>query len=96
MNLQFIEFLSIIFVSLILSVWLEVKMQNKTHNGLATMSIAFNINLFILGIASIWWILHASDNAGVISGIQLLLAAFLGIFLINIGVFFFVRNRVVS
>ncbi|MEH7349494.1 hypothetical protein [Gottfriedia acidiceleris] len=96
MNLQFIEFLSIIFVSLILSVWLEVKMQNKTHNVLATMSIAFNINLFILGIASIWWILHASDNASVISGVQLLLAAFLGIFLINIGVFFFVRNRVVS
>jgi|GEM_PF-3997111 len=96
MNLQFIEFLSIIFVSLILSVWVEVKMQNKTHNVLATMSIAFNINLFILGIASIWWILHASDNANIILGVQLLLAAFLGILLINIGVFFFVRNRVVS
>ncbi|ODG92448.1 MULTISPECIES: hypothetical protein [Bacillaceae] len=96
MNLQFIEFLSIIFVSLILSVWVEVKMQNKTHNVLATMSIAFNINLFILGIASIWWILHASDNASIILGIQLLLAAFFGILLINIGVFFFVRNRVVS
>jgi vacuolar-type H+-ATPase subunit I/STV1 len=96
MNLQFIEFLSIIFVSLILSVWLEVKVQNKTQNVLATMSIAFNINLFILGIASIWWILNASDNASVISGVQLLLAAFLGILLINIGVFFFVRNRVFS
>lgn len=96
MNLQIIEFLSIIFVSLILSVWVEVKMQNKTHNVLATMSIAFNINLFILGIASIWWILYASDNASLISGVQLLLSAFLGIFLINIGVFFFVRNRVVS
>jgi hypothetical protein len=96
MNLQFIEFLSIIFVSLILSVWVEVKMQNKTHNVLATMSIAFNINLFILGIASIWWILKASDNASIILGVQLLLAAFLGILLINIGVFFFVRNRVVS
>ncbi|WP_088012229.1 hypothetical protein [Gottfriedia acidiceleris] len=96
MNLQFIAFLSIIFVSLILSVWLEVKMQNKTNNVLATMSIAFNINLFILGIASIWWILNASDNASVITGVQLLLTAFLGIFLINIGVFFFVRNRVAS
>ncbi|MFF3023328.1 hypothetical protein ACFVRR_11850 [Gottfriedia sp. NPDC057948] len=96
MNLQFIEFLSIIFVSLILSVWVEVKMQNKTHNVLATMSIAFNINLFILGIASIWWILNSSDNASLLLGIQLLLAAFFGILLINIGVFFFVRNRLVS
>ncbi|MFB7140011.1 MULTISPECIES: hypothetical protein [unclassified Bacillus (in: firmicutes)] len=96
MDVKFIAFLGFIFVSLILSVWLEVKMQRKTKNVLATMSIAFNINLFILGFASIWWLLHATDSASVISGVQLLLAAFLGIFLVNIGVFFFVRHRAVS
>ncbi|PGS48676.1 hypothetical protein [Bacillus sp. AFS041924] len=95
MDLKIIAFLSI-FVSLILSVWFEVKMQRKTNNVLATMSIAFNINLFILGIASIWWLLNASDSASIISGVQLLLAAFLGNLLINIGVLFFVRSKKVS
>lgn len=96
MDIKFIAFLSFIFVSLILSVWFEIKMQTKTKNVLATMSIAFNINLLAFGCASVWWLFNAGDGFSVISGVQLLAACFLGIFFINIVVMFFIRSKAIS
>jgi hypothetical protein len=96
MDLNIIAFLSFIFVSLILSVWLEVKMQKNTNSVLAAMSIAFNINLLVLGSASIWWLLNAGDGFSVYSGVYYLVVSFLGIFFINILVMLFLRNRTVS
>lgn len=94
MDLKIIAFLSFIFVSLTLSVWLEVKMQENTNSILAAISIAFNINLFVLGIACIWWLFSAGDGFSVISGVQYLIVSFLGIFLINILVMLFIRKRI--
>ncbi|MET3193894.1 hypothetical protein [Bacillus sp. OAE603] len=96
MDLQFIAFLSFIFVSLILSVWLEVKMQKNTNNILATMSIAFNINLLVLGSGSIWLLLNADYGFNIFSGIYTLIVSFIGIFFINILVMFFLRQRTVE
>lgn len=96
MDSQFIAFLSFIFVSLILSVWLEVKMQKNTNSILATMSIAFNINLLVLGSGSIWLLLNADYGFNIFSGVYTLIVAFIGIFLINILVMFFLRQRTVE
>ncbi|WP_088042343.1 hypothetical protein [Bacillus sp. EAC] len=93
MDLKFIAFLSFIFVSLILSVWLEIKMQKNTKNILATMSIAFNINLLVLGSASVWWLFYAGDGFSLFSGVHFLIVAFCCIFLVNILVMLVLRYR---
>lgn len=96
MDLKFIAFLSFIFVSLILSVWLEVKMQKNTNSILATMSIAFNINLLVLGSGSVWLLLNDDYGFNVYSGVHTLIVAFFGIFFINILVMLFLRNQTVE
>ena len=96
MDVKIIAFLSFILVSLILSVWLEVKMQRKTNNILATISIAFNMNLLVLGSACIWWLLNAGEGISVLLGVQYFMASFLAIFFINILVMIFIRNRAVT
>jgi len=93
MDLKFIAFLSFIFVSLILSVWLEIKMQKNTKNILATMSIAFNINLLVLGSASVWWLFNAGDGFSLFSGVHFFIVAFCCIFLVNILVMLVLRYR---
>lgn len=96
MNLQFIAFLSFIIVSLILSIWLEVKMQKNTNSILAAMSIAFNINLLVLGSGSLWLLLNSDSSLNIYSGVFTLIVAFIGIFFINILVMLFLRQRIVE
>lgn len=94
-DLRLIAFLSFIFVSLILSIWLEVKMQKNTNNKLAAISIAFNSNILVLGSASLWWLFNADESVSVFSGMYYLLTAFFGIFIINIFILLFLKNKAV-